>query len=82
MGVIRRHGQFVIRVNPILCDGFGHCAELAPEIIHLDEWGYPVIDPEPIPLADVGALTSARYAERGCPRQALFIERVHEPGAR
>ena len=30
-------------VDPIACDGFGHCAELAPELVGLDEWGYPVL---------------------------------------
>jgi len=30
-----------LRVNPIMCDGHGMCAELLPEIITLDQWGYP-----------------------------------------
>ena len=75
----RRDGGFVLRVNPILCDGFGHCHELAPELVKVDEWGYPIILPTPTPLADVAALESARYAVRGCPRQALRIERISEP---
>ena len=32
-----------LRVNPIACSGHGVCAELLPELITLDEWGYPVI---------------------------------------
>ena len=36
MGVRRRTGSFILQVNPILCDGFGHCAELAPELIFRD----------------------------------------------
>ena len=79
MGVRRRVGGFVLRVNPILCDGFGHCHELAPELVKVDEWGYPIILLTPTPLADVAALESARYAVRGCPRQALRIERTSEP---
>jgi ferredoxin len=79
MGVRRRAGGFVLRVNPILCDGFGHCAELAPDLVHLDEWGYPIIATQPVPLTNLSALESARYAVRGCPRQALRIERVAEP---
>jgi ferredoxin len=79
MGVIRRAGMFVLQVNPILCDGFGHCAELAPELVHLDEWGYPIISSEPVPMADVGSYESARYAERGCPRQALHVAKVSAP---
>ena len=65
-------------VNPILCDGFGHCAELAPDLVHVDEWGYPIIATEPVALSNLAALESARYAVRGCPRQALRIERVHD----
>ena len=76
MGVIRRHGLFVLQVNPILCDGFGHCAELAPELVHLDEWGYPIVSSEPTPT-DAAAFESARYAERGCPRQALRVIKLH-----
>jgi len=79
MGVIRRTGQFVLRVDPILCDGFGHCAELAPELVHLDEWGYPIISSEPVPTADIGTHESARYAVRGCPRQALHIIKIAPP---
>ena len=33
-----------VRVNPIACEAHGMCAELLPERITLDEWGYPVID--------------------------------------
>jgi ferredoxin len=79
VGVKRRAGGFLLRVNPILCDGFGHCAELAPDLVHVDEWGYPLVGSEPVPLARVAALESARYAVRGCPRQALRVERVNEP---
>ena len=34
-----------LRVNPITCDGHGICAELLPEIITLDQWGYPILAP-------------------------------------
>lgn len=75
----RKVGGFSLRVNPILCDGFGHCHELAPELVKVDEWGYPIILGTPTPLTDGAALESARYAVRGCPRQALRIERTSEP---
>lgn len=71
-----RTGNFLLQVNPILCDGFGHCHELAPDLVQLDEWGYPIIDPQPRPFSDKVALESAKYAERGCPRQALRIRKV------
>ena len=44
-----------LRINPILCDGHGMCAELFPERIQLDEWGYPIIDPAPLtPELEIG----------------------------
>jgi ferredoxin len=76
MAVRPKTGGFVVRVDPILCDGFGHCHELAPELVTIDEWGYPIIRSTPTPLSDLSALESARYAVRGCPRQALRIERI------
>jgi len=82
MGVRRRNGTFILQVNPILCDGFGHCAELAPELVTTDEWGYPILTAGPTPLADSAALESARYAERGCPRQALRIKRIADKSTR
>jgi ferredoxin len=74
----RKDTGFALHVNPILCDGFGHCHELAPELVEMDEWGYPMIKSETTSLNDRNALKSARYAVRGCPRQALRIERVSE----
>ena len=38
-------------VDPVACDGAGVCAELLPERIHLDPWGFPIIDTEAIPTA-------------------------------
>jgi ferredoxin len=35
--------QLALRVDPIACDGHGLCAELFPERIERDEWGYPII---------------------------------------
>jgi ferredoxin len=78
MGVRRRPVAFLLKVNPILCDGFGHCHELAPELVTMDEWGYPIIKKDATPFENAGAYESARYAVRGCPRQALYIERINE----
>jgi ferredoxin len=61
-----------IRVNPILCDGYGQCAELLPEALRLDEWGYPIVA-----RPEIGAELepAARRAVAMCPRLALSIER-------
>jgi ferredoxin len=61
-----------LRLNPIACDAHGMCAELLPERILLDEWGYPVIDGEPL---DGEVLANAKRAAQACPTFALLIER-------
>lgn len=61
-----------VRVNPIACEAHGMCAELLPERIVLDEWGYPVIDGEPLPAS---LLDHARRAAAACPTFALLVER-------
>ena len=41
----------ILRLDPIACDGHGLCAELFPERIRLDDWGFPILDPRPVPSA-------------------------------
>ena len=62
----------VVRVNPIACDGSGLCAELLPERIRLDDWGYPIVDPQPLTpeLRD-----HAERAVAACPTLALLLEK-------
>ncbi len=59
-----------LRVDPVACDAYGYCAELLPELIALDEWGYPRLSDEPVPpiLEDL-----ARRAVADCPRRALSL---------
>ena len=59
-------------VDPVACVGHGLCAELFPEGIALDDWGYPIIDGAAIP-PDVDA--HARRAVSACPALALRLER-------
>ena len=66
-----------LRVNPILCTGHGLCAELLPEQISLDEWGYPLLSDEPVPRE---LRTLARRAVTDCPVLALRL--IRGPGAR
>jgi ferredoxin len=60
-----------IRVNPIACEGHGLCAELFPERIELDEWGYPIVDATPIPRS---LENHAQRAVAACPTLALLLE--------
>lgn len=66
-----------LRVDPVACDRFGHCAELIPEAIWLDEWGFPVLDDVPVPPA---LLDLAEEAVRVCPRKALHLVREQARG--
>jgi ferredoxin len=64
----------VLRVNPIACEGHGLCAELFPERVRLDDWGYPIVDPRPItPELE----QHARRAVDACPTLALLLTRAH-----
>ena len=61
-----------LRLNPIACEAHGMCAELLPERITLDEWGYPLLDDERLPGS---LLEHARRAAQACPTLALRLER-------
>jgi ferredoxin len=60
-----------LRVNPIACEAHGLCAELLPELIRLDDWGYPIIEQPEVP-GDL--LPLARRAVAACPTLALLLE--------
>ena len=61
-----------LTVDPIACVGHGICADLLPELITLDDWGYPIIAPGDVP-ADLEA--HARRATNACPTLALILRR-------
>jgi ferredoxin len=66
-----------VRVNPIACEAHGMCAELLPERISLDEWGYPIIDDAPVKGVE---LEHARRAVQACPTFALLLEATQRRG--
>lgn len=59
-------------VDPIACTGHGMCAELFPEWVELDDWGYPIVN-----RADVPAhlREHAERAVSACPAVALRLRR-------
>ena len=61
-----------LRIDPTLCEGYGYCAELVPELISLDDWGFPIVSSRDID--DEGLLNLSRRAVATCPRLALMIE--------
>ncbi len=67
-----------IAVDRIRCDGRGLCAELLPELIRLDDWGYPIIAPGGVPEH---LMTHAQKAVASCPVLALSLRHAAK-GAR
>ena len=60
-----------LRVNPIQCVAHGLCAEMLPEEVRIDDWGYPILEDGELP-PDLVAL--ARRAADACPTLALVLE--------
>ncbi len=59
-----------IVVDPTACEGRGLCAELLPERIDLDPFGYPIVlDDEVGPEL----VSHARRAVQMCPQLALHL---------
>ena len=65
--------RYRLVVDPIACDGAGVCAELLPEMITLDPWGFPIVHGDEVPP---GLVDLARRATVSCPRLALTLVRL------
>ena len=61
-----------VTVDPIGCRAHGLCADLLPELVRLDEWGYPVVAPGSVP-PELAA--QARRAAAACPALALRLRK-------
>ncbi|HVX21836.1 MAG TPA: ferredoxin [Acidimicrobiales bacterium] len=66
-------GRYRLEVDPIGCDGHGLCAEVAPGLVALDDWGYPMVASGDVPAA---RLRTARRAAAMCPKLALALRRA------
>jgi len=64
-----------IRIDPVACDAYGYCAELLPELVAIDEWGYPMVDGKPVPAS---LLALAARAAKECPRRAVMMETTND----
>lgn len=63
-----------LHVDWTRCDGHGACAELLPELLTVDDWGFPLSrsgarDPVVPPHLD----EHGRHAVRTCPLMALRL---------
>lgn len=59
-----------LKVNIVACDGVGICAHLAPDVVRVDSWGFPILPAEPL---SGPRQRQARAAATACPRKALFL---------
>ena len=63
-----------VHVDWTRCDGHGACAELLPELLTTDEWGFPLVrgdQRDPVVPRTLEHL--ARRAQRACPLLALKL---------
>ena len=58
-----------LRVDWPSCQGRGLCHEVFPEVIDLDEWGYPIVREDITRETERGA----RQAVKTCPQLALRL---------
>jgi ferredoxin len=63
-------GVTVLNIDRIACDARGQCAELLPELLELDDWGYPIVRGAEIPPELVD---HARRAVEACPVLAFRL---------
>ncbi len=60
-----------LSIDMTVCEGRGLCAEVLPELIRLDDWGFPMLAGEVPPQLEEPALEALRL----CPRLALRLRR-------
>ncbi|WEO78603.1 ferredoxin [Cryobacterium sp. SO2] len=69
-----RSALAVLHIDWTACDGRGLCTELLPDLLHRDDWGYPLAlgygSDVPVPGALGAAATDAVSL---CPRLALTL---------
>jgi ferredoxin len=70
IGRRRRPEAGRLLIDATACDGVGMCSHLAPELITVDSWGFPILSQR---LLERSELRLAKSAVAGCPRKALFI---------
>ncbi len=69
-----------LQIDWTRCDGHGLCAELIPDKITRDDWGYPIITERRIRTEE--DLIDTRRAVATCPALALRLETTTEPANR
>lgn len=68
-----------LRVDWIKCDGYGLCGDLAPDLVDLDEWRYPILRSDRI---DPALMQDAQRIVDCCPARALVIDTIKVDAAK
>ncbi|MBI1758747.1 MAG: ferredoxin [Actinobacteria bacterium] len=63
-----------LEVDWARCVGHLVCVDLLPELITVDDWGYPMLPERPIPRH---LMRHARRAKATCPALALRLRLMH-----
>ncbi len=74
MSTPRSQRTWQLRVDWPLCKARGLCHEILPDIVDLDEWGYPITNGKVTPKT----LADAKEAVRTCPTLALRLIADHK----
>lgn len=69
-------GSWRLEIDWTRCEGAGACSELFGERVRADDWGFPIIDPTPIPPT---MYRLARRAVASCPVLALSLVEADDP---
>jgi len=67
-----------LRIDPTKCTGIGMCSYVAPDLIDVDTWGFPLL---PADLLE-SELGQARAAVAACPRSALALAKLARQSGR
>jgi ferredoxin len=74
--VVSRDATSRLHIDWTRCDGHGSCAELLPDLLDVDDFGYPVArSGERDPVVPRRDRDAARHAVRNCPVMALRLYR-------
>lgn len=65
-----------LSLDPTTCVGYGVCAQLVPEVVTLDEWGFPILAPRDAPVGD-GFERDRRSVEVPAPLERLAHRAAH-----
>lgn len=67
----------ILRVDPTMCVGYGSCAQLVPELVTLDEWGFPILGESEESPATTGFERDRRTVEVPPALEQLARRAVH-----